>query len=266
MKKVLFLCSENAARSQMAEVLLRQLGGDSFAVFSAGTNPSEVDPRTLQALEDFGLTSEGLYAKSLESLGEQHYDYVISLCDKAHQECRTWPGSGVVLAWDFADPRASRDPKAFARTLQELSERLRLFVLINSKQVKSAVVAVSPLDFYKAMADETRLLSLLLIEREGEMCVCELTEALELSQPKISRHLSGLRKTGLLLDRRQGQWVFYRLHPMLSDWMRQIIATTAEHSAVLLDTPLQRLEQMTSRPSKGGNACVVASVEETDNE
>lgn len=256
--RVLFLCSANSARSQMSEVLLRHFGGDDFEVFSAGTEPSEVDPRTLEALQVFGFEAQGLVSKSIDSLGDQHFDYVISLCDKAHRECRVWPGSGVVMAWDFPDPKASSDPKAFARTLQEISERVRLFVLVNSKDVNSEVKVLQPLEFYKSLADETRLLSLLLIEREGELCVCELMAALDLPQPKISRHLSQLRKAGLLLDRRQGQWVFYRLHPLLHDWMRDVLRQTREHSMSLLRLPLQRLEAMIDRPSKGGNGCGTA--------
>ncbi|MBM7457230.1 ArsR family transcriptional regulator [Oceanisphaera litoralis] len=254
MKRVLFVCTANSARSQMAEALLRHFGGDSFEVFSAGTAPSDMDPRTVKALQNFGLTTEGLVSKSIESLEDQHFDFVISLCDKAHRECRHWPGSGVVMAWDFLDP------KAFALTLQELGERIRLFVLVNSKEVKSEIKPVQPLDFYKSLADETRLLSLLLIEREGELCVCELMAALDLPQPKISRHLSQLRKVGLLLDRRQGQWVFYRIHPLLHDWMRGILKDTLEHSPQLLEQPWSRLNTMNSRPSQGGNVCDKESV------
>ncbi|NHI02051.1 metalloregulator ArsR/SmtB family transcription factor [Oceanimonas sp. MB9] len=255
MKRVLFVCTANAARSQMAEALLRHFAGDSFEVFSAGTEPAEVDPRTLKALQDFGLSTAGLESKSVESLEHQHFDFVISLCDKAHRECRHWPGSGVVMAWDFPDPKGSCDPRAFALTLQELSERIRLFVLVNSKQIKSEVKSVQPLDFFKSLADETRLLSLLLIEREGELCVCELIAALNLPQSKISRHLSQLRKVGLLLDRRQGQWVFYRIHPLLNDWMRNILKDTLEHSPELLEQPCARLGEMTSRPSSESNVC-----------
>ncbi|WMC12246.1 metalloregulator ArsR/SmtB family transcription factor [Oceanimonas pelagia] len=255
MKKVLFVCTANSARSQMAEALLRHLAGDQFEVFSAGTAPSGVDPRTLDAIKGFGLNAEGLVSKSVASLGERHFDYVISLCDKAHQECRHWPSSGVVIAWDFPDPKTSPDPNAFARTMQEIGERLRLFVLVNSKKVDSEIRPLPPLTFFKSLADETRLLSLLLIEQEGELCVCELMEALALPQPKISRHLSQLRKHGLLLDRRQGQWVFYRIHPLLSDWMRNMLKETLKHSPELLEQPLARLNEMNSRPSAEGNSC-----------
>lgn len=258
MKRVLFVCTANSARSQMAEALLRHFAGDQFEVFSAGTHPSEVDPRTIEALRDFGISAEGLRSKSIESLAEQSFDFVISLCDKAHKECRHWPGSGVVMAWDFPDPKESNDPKAFVRSLQELSERIRLFVLVNSKKVDSQVKAVQPLTFFKSLADETRLLILLLTTQEGELCVCELTEALAQPQPKVSRHLAQLRQAGLLLDRRLGQWVFYRLHPLLNDWMRNILRDTLEHCPQLLEQPLSRLRRMNARPSQGGNLCEAA--------
>lgn len=258
-KRVLFLCSANSARSQMAEALLRHYAAEQFEVFSAGTVPEEIDPRTLSALQEFGVATTGLWSKSLSSLGEQRFDYVISLCDKAHRECRNWPGAGVVMAWDFPDPRNSRDPKAFLHTLHELSERIRLFVLVNSKDASSQSKPLTALEFFKALADETRLLSLLLIEQEGELCVCELMAALELTQPKISRHLAQLRKSGLLLDRRHGQWVYYRLHPLLNDWMRDALTHTRQHEPTLLQPSLARLHAMSDRPS-GGNrgACSVA--------
>ncbi|ABC27415.1 predicted transcriptional regulator [Hahella chejuensis KCTC 2396] len=78
---------------------------------------------------------------------------------------------------------------------------------------------MDPLQLFKCLSDETRLRSLLLIQQEGELCVCELTAALDEIQPKISRHLAQLRKCGLLLDSRQGQWVFYRVNPALLAWV-----------------------------------------------
>jgi ArsR family transcriptional regulator len=77
---------------------------------------------------------------------------------------------------------------------------------------------LTPEPFARALSDPTRMRILLLLLGHQELCVCELTEALELPQPKISRHLAILRETGLLLDRRAGQWIHYRLHPELPDW------------------------------------------------
>ncbi len=116
--------------------------------------------------------------------------------------------------------------------------------------------ALTPLQFYKSLSDELRLKSLLLIEQQGELCVCELMAALDESQPKVSRHLAQLRRAGLLQDRRQGQWVFYRLHPQLHDWMLRVLRETAAHCPELLTPAGKRLAQMGERPSTGGNACI----------
>lgn len=81
---------------------------------------------------------------------------------------------------------------------------------------------------FKALADPTRLRSVVLLEREGELCVCELTHALGVAQPKISRHLAVLRAAGLVLDRRQGQWIYYRIDPALPDWALGVIRGAAD--------------------------------------
>ncbi len=86
--------------------------------------------------------------------------------------------------------------------------------------------------FFKMLSDETRLRCLLLLAREGSLCVCELMDALEESQPKISRHLAQLRQSGVLLDERRGQWVYYRISGDLPEWLGQVIRELA-HSASL---------------------------------
>ena len=101
--------------------------------------------------------------------------------------------------------------------------------------------------FFKALSDLTRLRMLVLLSSEGELCVCELTHALGEIQPKISRHLGLLREAGVVLDRRQGQWIYYRLNPDLPDWARTVIEATtagvrdvapyANDQAVLADMP-----------------------------
>ncbi|MBE0510767.1 MAG: metalloregulator ArsR/SmtB family transcription factor [Chromatiales bacterium] len=82
---------------------------------------------------------------------------------------------------------------------------------------------LTPDHFFRLLGDPTRLRCLLLLQSEGELCVCELTEALETSQPKISRHLASLREGGLVSDRRQGQWIFYRIHEALPTWQVQVL-------------------------------------------
>lgn len=113
---------------------------------------------------------------------------------------------------------------------------------------------MNPLQFYKCLADETRLRCLLLIHAQQELCVCELMQALQESQPKISRHLAQLRQCGLLNDRRQGQWIFYSIHPELPPWCQDILQITLQHNATFIDHNLQLLTRMGDRPERI-NAC-----------
>ncbi len=109
---------------------------------------------------------------------------------------------------------------------------------------------MDPVQFYKCLADETRLRCLLLIEREGELCVCELTAALQEIQPKISRHLAQLKAFGLLADRRQGQWIFYRIDPNLPDWARQVLTLTSDNNKRFVSVIHKNLCDMDVRPER----------------
>ena len=82
-------------------------------------------------------------------------------------------------------------------------------------------------ELFRALADPTRLRALLLLHAEGELCVCDLTHALKLSQPKMSRHLANLRAAGLVVDRRDGQWIHYHIDPQLPAWVHGVLATVA---------------------------------------
>ncbi len=108
--------------------------------------------------------------------------------------------------------------------------------------------------FFTALAHPLRLRALLLMGGEAELCVCELMHALDVSQPMISRHLAQLRQWGLVSDRRQGQWVYYRLADDLPDWARQVLAATAQGVAEQLPYAADRaaLQAMPNRP---GVAC-----------
>ncbi|WP_109440459.1 metalloregulator ArsR/SmtB family transcription factor [Acinetobacter haemolyticus] len=94
-------------------------------------------------------------------------------------------------------------------------------------------------NFFKCLSDETRLNIVTLVVENKELCVCDLTEKLQLSQPKISRHLALLRSSGLLQDRRQSQWVYYSINPQLPDWCHdilKILSTTQMNSLSTLAT------------------------------
>lgn len=114
---------------------------------------------------------------------------------------------------------------------------------------------MNPLQFYKCLADDTRLKCMLLIQHEEELCVCELTTALGLIQPKVSRHLALLRQCGLLQDRRQGQWVYYRLSPELPSWVEQVIAATLANNPDYLADSLTALANMGDRPQRSLACC-----------
>lgn len=107
-----------------------------------------------------------------------------------------------------------------------------------------------PIQLHKSLTDETRLKCMMLIQLEKELCVCEFCEALQQIQPKISRNLAQLKKSGLLLDRRQGQWVFYRLNPSLPVWVTSILALTTEHNLAMIEPHLALLNQMGKRPER----------------
>lgn len=103
---------------------------------------------------------------------------------------------------------------------------------------------LDPIIFFKCLSDDTRLKSLLLLQLKKELCVCDLMSALQESQPKVSRHLADLRACGLVLDERQGKWVYYRINPELPAWALKILALAAkEHGEHYLAHCLQRLEQ-----------------------
>jgi arsenate reductase len=131
--RVLFVCTGNSARSQIAEALLRQYGGDDFAAFSAGTEPKGVNPYTVRVLSEVGLDWSAARAKSVrEYLGEP-FDYVITVCDRARQTCPVFPGDHNSLHWGLDDPAevvGSDDERlaAFRRTQMEVSVRLRPFI------------------------------------------------------------------------------------------------------------------------------------------
>ncbi|SHL07373.1 transcriptional regulator, ArsR family [Halomonas caseinilytica] len=114
---------------------------------------------------------------------------------------------------------------------------------------------MTPLRVFKCLADETRLMLTLLIRQEGELCVCELTHALDESQPKVSRHLAQLRQCGLLVDRRDGQWVYYGIAPDLPDWTSAILMAGAEGEITRLETLRARLAHLGDRSERRVALC-----------
>ena len=275
-RRVLFICSGNTARSQMAEALLRHKADSYFEVCSAGTDAAEatdavgvVDERALSALTQLGINTQGLVPKSIAQFATQRFDFVISLCDKASQECRSYTGAGQQYAWDIASPKSRGGETPFLATLDDISHRLDLFLRLevpqalvrsdvhadaHSQSVADTVAAsiiVDPISFYKCLSDDIRLKTLMLSHYLGELCVCELMVALdESSQPKVSRNLAVLKKAQIISDRKHGQWVFYRINPLLPLWAKAVLAQTTEHNVEAIEQELKRLSLMAARPNK----------------
>ncbi len=258
-QKVLFLCTGNSARSQMAEALLRHKAGERFEAFSAGTHPEPVDERALAALESYGLPKQSLKSKNINEFEGQIFDYVITLCDKTNQECRTFAGAVNQMAWDFPDPKSRKGSNPFITTLNEIYNRISMFILVEEKarqknhrsKTTNKIPTLNPITFYKCLTDEIRLEALMLTHYHGELCVCELMEALAVqSQPKVSRNLSVLKKAHIITDRKHGKWVFYRINPQLPLWAKSVIAQTTENNISLISTHLERLAKMKNRPDK----------------
>ena len=131
--RVLFVCTGNSARSQIAEALLRDFGGADFEVSSAGTDPKGVNPFAVRVLAEIEIDWSGARSKSVtEFLGRQ-FDYVITVCDRARQTCPVFPGNHNTLHWGLDDPAEvegtdERKLEAFRHTRIEVATRLRPFI------------------------------------------------------------------------------------------------------------------------------------------
>src|SRR5438128_7471324 len=102
--RVLFLCTHNSARSQMAEALLRRFGGDRFEVFSAGTEATQVRPLAIRAMQELGVDISDHQSKTLDRFLDQPFDMVITVCDQASEACPVFFGARERLHWSFLDP------------------------------------------------------------------------------------------------------------------------------------------------------------------
>ena len=111
---VIFLCAENSVRSQMAEAFLRKHASDRYEAFSAGVDPEEIHPFAIQVMQEAGIVISGQFSKSVALfLGKVHFDYVITVCDKAKKNCPArWPAVIKQLHWSFDDPTKSEGTNA----------------------------------------------------------------------------------------------------------------------------------------------------------
>jgi arsenate reductase len=137
MKKVqvLFLCTGNSARSQMAEAMLRKHGGDRFEVYSAGLEPSVINPFTVKVLNEVGIDTSAQYSKPLSTfIGKMDFDYLITVCSNADEKCPFFPGMGKRLHWPFEDPAAmtgsdTKKNMKFREVKDQIEEKIKTWLL-----------------------------------------------------------------------------------------------------------------------------------------
>ena len=125
-KRVLFLCIGNSCRSQMAEALLRTHAANRFIVYSAGLEPSTINPYTIRVLQELGIDTSGQFSKSLTKyLDSPIFDYIITVCSDAEERCPVFPGSGIRLHWPFDDPAAFEgDSQAKLDKFREIRDQI----------------------------------------------------------------------------------------------------------------------------------------------
>jgi arsenate reductase len=133
--QVLFLCTGNSARSQMAEALLRHHAGDQFQVYSAGLEPKGMHPYTVRVMEEIGIPLTGQYSKDVrEYMGKLHFGYLITVCANAEEKCpTTFPGVGQRLHWAFDDPAAvlgteEEKLQVFREVRDQIDQRIRAWL------------------------------------------------------------------------------------------------------------------------------------------
>jgi ArsR family transcriptional regulator, arsenate/arsenite/antimonite-responsive transcriptional repressor / arsenate reductase (thioredoxin) len=141
--RILFLCTHNSARSQLAEAIARKLGGDNVEVASAGSEPSRVHPQTIELLREMGIDPNRHRSKSMDEFVGQHFDYVITVCDRVRDSCPTFPGDPKQIHWSFPDP--TKEPegfeqrRAFDHLRRELETRLRYLLCLPHPRTGSRI-------------------------------------------------------------------------------------------------------------------------------
>jgi len=131
--RVLFLCTGNSCRSQMAEGFLRHMAGDKFEAFSAGVAPIQVNPLSIKAMEEIGVDISRQKSKPVIEFRGQSFDYVITVCDKARQACPVFPGRQERIHWDLPDPAEAKGGEkqkfeAFRKVRNQIREKVEKFI------------------------------------------------------------------------------------------------------------------------------------------
>lgn len=139
--KILCVCTANSARSQMGEGLLRHLGGDRFEVYSAGVNPTQVNPLAVKVMSEIGIDISRQRSKSVKEFSGQQFDYVITVCDNAKQTCPLFPGKHEKIHWSLEDPSCAEGAEEdmltiFRKTRNQIKENILKFLTLPKDNAK----------------------------------------------------------------------------------------------------------------------------------
>jgi arsenate reductase len=132
-RKVLFLCTGNSCRSQMAEGFLRSLGSDEFEAHSAGTRPSTLNPMAVEVMREAGIDISGQWSKNATEYLGTHFPYIVTVCDNAKESCPIFPGPSIRLHWSFEDPAEATGSdeqrrEVFRKVRDEIAGRVKELV------------------------------------------------------------------------------------------------------------------------------------------
>jgi len=244
--RLYFLCMQNRCRSQIAEAYAKHYGGPNVIVHSAGLESWEIHPLTVEAMREDGIDISAQSSKPIDMKLFMGANVVVKLCEQLHERCPAVPFGIQNYQWDIPDPMPSNDIAEVRKARDAIKQKvLELLTNLNVLHADhgaavSGVTVEELADLFKLLGDKNRLTIISLL-KERELCVCELVDILQTSQPNISQHLRKLKDAGLLRESRKGHWVYYSLntedHPRL-DAILALLPSAKEklHSLSRLNT------------------------------
>lgn len=214
-----FICTGNSCRSQMAEGFGKKYAGDDFQVYSAGIEAHGLNPRAVAAMKEVGIDISHHTSDLIDPDILNHAFYVVTLCGDAEERCPYTPPHVKRLHWPLKDPaKATGTEEEITSVFRKVRDQIEKLVkdLVQSAreewneryEPKTELERMASL--LKVLGDPTRLTIFSLLKAR-ELCVCELTDLLKISQPAISQQLRKLKLANLVKERRVGQWVYYSL-------------------------------------------------------
>lgn len=245
--RIYFLCMQNRCRSQIAEAYAKHYAGPNIVVQSAGLESGEIHPFTIEVMREEGLELSGQYAKTMDMKSFMGANVIVKLCEQLKERCPVVPFGIQNHQWDIPDPlpgggiaevRKARD--VIKRKVLELLSNLNVLQADHGTAVTGGDIG-HVAELFKLLGDKTRLTIVSLL-KERELCVCELAELLQTSQPNMSQHLRKLKDAGWLNESRKGQWVYYSLNMRDDPRLEPILA--------ILPSAKEKLLQLTH-----GNSC-----------